>query len=224
MHVNVTHWWISSVTDDKQQLKTTARALGEVMDTLATESLLKVTEHPDYTVRSQAITSLGKIGGDDQLAEGLSIFLADSVYVVRKSGTVALGRIGSESSLQHLAEALRDHHFSVRLTAYDAILKYDSLAHPIVADLLKNSTDDRTKALVIRLAGELNIIALTDRIEQFLSNENDLVRGWSAWSWGRLEGQRALGRLKEMREEESSLLVQSLIDDTIRHLQSLTNE
>ncbi|MCK4858587.1 MAG: HEAT repeat domain-containing protein [candidate division Zixibacteria bacterium] len=209
-------------TDNNDQLRTTARCLGEVKDTTAIADLLRVASHNDYTVRSQAVTAIGKIGGDDRLAATMTRFASDSIELVRKSAVVALRRIRSPSSVTALIAALDDDNFAVRLTAVDALLDLDTLATPQIIDLLETTTHRRTQALALRLIGELELFAAMKQVEKLTDAADPMVRGWAFWSWGRLRGPGIIHRLRSLEVIEDNLFVKSQLNETIDYLQRLS--
>lgn len=205
-------------TDNKDQLRTTCGALAEVKDPAAIPALYEVGKNDDYTVRSEAITAIGKTGGDDSVAMRVAEFLGDSVYVVRKSAVAALGNIGAQRSLPDLAMALDDEDFAVRLTAKDALAKYGDKATETVLALIKQDRSFRMKSLGLRLAGELELGKTTPEVEKCIKFIDPLVRGWAIWSWGRLRGEGVVERLRSMLVKEKDTFVRSQIQTTIDYL------
>jgi hypothetical protein len=210
-------------TDDKYQLRTTCRCLEEVKDSRAIDALLKVASHSDYTVRSGALTAIGKSGGGATTAARLEPFIRDSIAVVRKSCVAGLGILKAPSSVDLLIRALTDLHFSVRLTAYDALVAYDSLAATPIVALLDSVKNPATTSLAIRLAGRLHLRQSQQRVERYLSSDDPMLRGWAVWSWGRLLGREARGQFGKLRETESDLFVKSQLDETTAYLDTLTS-
>lgn len=210
-------------TDDKYQLRVTARCLAEVKDSTAIDALLKAAVNPDYTVRAEALAAVGKSGGGAATAMRLEPFCDDSIYSVRKSCVYGLGRIKSPSSVDILIKSLADPHFAVRLTAYDALVSFDSLAHPKITTLIDTSQTAEITAQAIRLVGQLRIHQAEPKIDIFLTDPNPLLRGWAVWSWGRLKGKAAAPELDELKSRENDLFVKSQLTETRAYIDTLTS-
>jgi HEAT repeat protein len=210
-------------TDSKYQLRTTSRCLAEVKDSTAVDALLKAATNQDYTVRAEALAAVGKSGGGASTAAKLEPFFNDSIYSVRKSCVYGLGRLKSPASLDLLIRALADSHFGVRLTAYDALVSFDSLAREKVATLLDTVREARVIGLAIRLVGQLRIHQVEPKIVSYLADDNPLLRGWAVWSWGRLRGKDAAPQLDEMQKREGDLFVKSLLTETRAYIDTLSS-
>ncbi|MCX6833361.1 MAG: HEAT repeat domain-containing protein [candidate division Zixibacteria bacterium] len=210
-------------TDNKYQLRTTSRCLAEVKDSIAVDALLKAATNSDYTVRAEALAAVGKSGGGTSTATRLEPFFNDSIFSVRKSCVYGLGHLRSPASLDLLIRALADPHFGVRLTAYDALVSYDSLAREKVAVLLDTVKVAPVTGLAIRLAGQLRIHQVEPKLASYLADSNPLLRGWAVWSWGRLRGRDAAVQLDELQKSESDLFVKSLLIETRAYIDTLTS-
>ncbi len=210
-------------TDDKYQLRVTSRCLAEVKDSTSVDALLKAATNSDYTVRAEALAAVGKSGGGAATAARLEPFFNDSIYSVRKSCVYGLGNLKSPASLDLLLRALGDPHFGVRLTAYDALVSFDSLAREKVAALLDTVRFAPVTGLAIRLAGQLRIHQVEPKLALYLADGNPLLRGWAVWSWGRLRGKDATAQLDELQKRESDLFVKSMLTDTRAYIDTLTS-
>jgi HEAT repeat protein len=134
-----------------------------------------------------------------------------------------LGNLKSLASLDLLLRALADPHFGVRLTAYDALVSFDSLAREKVATLLDTVRVAPITCLAIRLAGQLRIHQVEPKLASYLTDSNPLLRGWAVWSWGRLRGKDAAAQLDELQKSESDLFVKSILTDTRAYIDTLTS-
>lgn len=205
-------------SDNKDQLRTTARCLAEVKDSAAISYLIAVTSNADFTVRGEAITAIGKSGGGESSARLLESALSDSIDIVRKCAVFGLGAAKSPKSLAYLLAALDDESFAVRLCAYDAIASFDSLAYNAVASALADPLSERQRVLLLRLGGQLKIKSTTKLITNSLVDPSPEVRGWAAWSLARLEGKTATSKLKQVAKSESNQFVRSQIQDALELL------
>jgi HEAT repeat protein len=106
-----------------------ARCLERIKDTAAVIPLIEHMDHPEYSVRSQVATALGKTG-DARALDSLIVHLAyDPDSDVRKSCAVALGLIRREDTDQSLvgelsrwlSEAFEDSFFGVRQSAISSL-------------------------------------------------------------------------------------------------------
>jgi hypothetical protein len=210
-------------TDDKYQLRVTSRCLAEVKDSTAIDALLIAATNSDYTVRAEALAAAGKSGGGAATAARLEPFFNDSIYSVRKSCVYGLGHLKSLSSLDLLLRALSDPHFGVRLTAFDAIVSFDSLARNKVAALLDTVRVTPVTCLAIKLVGQLRIHQVEPKLASYLADGNPLLRGWAVWSWGRLKGKDATAQLDELQKRENDLFVKSMLTDTRVYIDTLTS-
>jgi hypothetical protein len=210
-------------SDNKYQLRVSSRCLAEVKDSTAVDALLKAATNSDYTVRAEALAAAGKSGGGAATASRLEPFFNDSIYSVRKSCVYGLGNLKSPESLDLLLRALADPQFGVRLTAYDAIVSFDSLAREKVAALLDTVNVAPITGLAIRLAGQLRIHQVELKLASYLADSNPLLRGWAVWSWGRLKGKDAAAQLDELQKRERDLFVQSMLTDTRAYIDTLTS-
>ncbi len=204
------------VTDNKDQLRTTCRCLAEIKDTAALAPIVPVTTHSDFTVRVEAVTAIGKIGGP-RAAKLLDPFVADSVGLVRKAAIYGLSLLNEPSTSVLFMRALNDDYYGVRLVALDALAKLDSAAHAVILTELPFTTG-RTKALLLRLCGQLSLRAAQREIERSLSEPDNSVRGWAVWSLSRVLGEKSRSLLKWLAANEPDLFVRSQADDGLRFL------
>ena len=182
---------------------------------------MKVTNNSDYTVRSEAVTAIGKSGGGEKTASLLEPLLHDSIAYVRKSCVAGLGLLKVKASLPSLINALNDRHYAVRLAAYDAIVAFDTLAKASVAALLDTVTNTMTTAFAIRLAGELHVQQSVNKVIGFIGYPDPLLSGWAIWSTSRLEGKNSKSRLEQLQSTESDLFVRSLLSESLLYLDTL---
>lgn len=209
-------------TDNKYQLRNACRCLGDVKDSTAVDALLMVAIHPDYTVRSEAITAIGKSGGGVATATRLEPFLRDSIAVVRKSCVAGLGNLKSLSSIDLIVSSLADAHFSVRLTAYDALVAFDSAVARQVSSLLDSVRAPMIAALAIRLTGQLRLHQSEALIDHYLVSDDPSLRGWAVWSCGRLRGKVAQEQFLKMQATEKDIFVRSMLGEAVSYLDTLT--
>lgn len=203
-------------TDNKDQLRTTCRCLAEVKDTAALDALVGVAKHLDFTVRVEAVTAIGKTGGE-RGSRLLEPFLTDSVSLVRKAAVAGLGMIKSPGSSVLLMRALNDHYYGVRLAAYGGLAGLDSVVHQVVLTELP-FTHGRTKALLLRLCGQLRILESRPELERSLSEPDGVMRGWAVWSLGRVLGEKSRSLMSWLARSEPDLFVRSQAESILTML------
>jgi len=206
------------VTENKDQLRTTSRCLAEVKDTAAISHLLPATKHQDFTVRAEAVTAIGKSGGGAPTANMLEPVIADSIDIVRKCVMYGLGLNKSPSSIPVLITSLNDESFVVRLTAYDALVSIDSIAHTQIVAAMTNSKDQRERVLLLRLVGQLGINQAKDMIQESLLDSASTVRGWAVWSLARVGDKTAKWRIEKLSKFEQDVFVLSQIGEALSYL------
>ncbi len=210
-------------TDDKYQLRTTCRSLADIKDSTAISDLLITATNSDYTVRAEAVTAIGKSGGGANTAAKLEPFLRDSVFSVRKSAVYGLGVLKSPGSAELLVRSLYDPHFGVRLSAYDAIVSFDTLSFAQVTALIDTVKTPAVAGLAIRLAGRLRIHQVEPKVAVYLNDADPLLRGWAVWSEGRLLGRNVAPKLSELQSRETDIFVKSMITDTRAYIDTLSS-
>ena len=90
-----------------------ARAIGELRDERATETLIVALADNDWRLRQMATWALSEMKDDRAVAALCNVLLADSKPEVRLGAAEALGEIRSESALASLKQALNDSESSV---------------------------------------------------------------------------------------------------------------
>ena len=112
------------LTTDSLQLSRVALMLNFLADESSIDNLLKITTRPFYWVRYEAIRTLGQIGNNKAIA-AVRTALQDSNEVVRTVAAVAAGKIKDQFLVPSLMVALTDRYYGVRLSAIEALKKFD---------------------------------------------------------------------------------------------------
>ncbi|HWO57657.1 MAG TPA: HEAT repeat domain-containing protein [bacterium] len=102
-----------------------ARCLERIKDTAAVMPLLAHLDHPEYSVRSQVATALGKTADRRALAPLIAALESDADSDVRKSCAVALGYLPDTAATRVLFRALNDEFYGVRQAAIRALAQHD---------------------------------------------------------------------------------------------------
>ncbi len=121
-----------------RSLKQSLWVLGEIGGEEIIEPVARFVDDDEWTVRSGALTALGKSGSYRSLPYILQS-LTDTVALVRKSGYYALSEIATVKELHYLLEGLRDPYYGVR---YAARVGLKRLGPSVKGQLLKKIGDD----------------------------------------------------------------------------------
>ena len=102
-----------------------ARAIGEVRDGRATETLIATLSDADWRVRRLAAWALNEMKEKRAVAALCQLLLGDSRAEVRSAAAEALGEIASRDALSSLQRALNDPEVGVRAKANWAIAEIE---------------------------------------------------------------------------------------------------
>ena len=102
-----------------------ARAIGEVRDGRATETLIATLADADWRVRRLAAWALNEMKEKRAVAALCQLLLGDSRAEVRSAAAEALGEIASAEALPSLQRALNDPELAVRAKATWAIAEIE---------------------------------------------------------------------------------------------------
>lgn len=124
-----THVFQEAMTDQDWFVRATAaKALGQIKDVRAVNSLISVLNDKDWFVRERAAEALSKIG--EPAVGPLILALKDRNGLVRERAADVLGKIGDAKSMKPLMEAFQDNELYVRAKA---ILAFESVRRRINA-------------------------------------------------------------------------------------------
>ena len=112
-----------------------AYTLGDIKDSLAVGPLMEACAHTRWQVRDDALGALGKIG-DRRAEPAVVAALTDRIGQVRKSAAVSCGKLSLASAAQSLVGMFNDPFYGARMTAMEAILKFDTA---VVIDRLESA-------------------------------------------------------------------------------------
>jgi len=196
-------------TDNLDQLRNTARCLGEIGDKSATSSLLPLFDHDNHTVRSTAVTSVGKCHDSSAVDNCISL-LSDQAEPVRKSAAVALGRIGDARAVHSLIAALEDTHFSVRMSAVRALT---SIGDRACEDLISGFDDlrDFGKYLAFEVWAGCKYVHARKLLEKATYSGDTYTRAFAIHALATVDAKKARKRIRKMLPVETDLLVISRI-------------
>jgi HEAT repeat protein len=99
-----------------------AKALGQIRDKRAVESLIEALSDDHEYVRKCSTEALGEIG-DDRALDKLVAALNDEDVEIRTSAANALGKIGNKRAIEKLIASLKDKDTNVQINAANALGK-----------------------------------------------------------------------------------------------------
>jgi hypothetical protein len=108
-----------------RSLKQSLWVLGEIGGEEIIEPAAPFVDDDEWTVRSGALTALGKSGSYKALPQVLGC-LMDTVALVRKSAFYALSEIATEAELIYLLKGISDPYYGVRYAALGGLKKLDA--------------------------------------------------------------------------------------------------
>jgi len=189
--------------------RNTARCLERIKDTAAVIPLLAQMDHPEYSVRSQVATALGKTR-DSQALDSLINHLAnDPDSDVRKSCAVAIGDCGGLKEAGALVTALADTSFAVRQASVAALIKmkvYDSRV-----SLPKSDTSWYYYGVASHGSIVANFASIDrkedNRIDRWLFSRDALIRGFAVEGLGAGNPLQHEGRVAKLKKSETDPFV-----------------
>jgi hypothetical protein len=196
-------------TEHLDQLRNTARCLGEIGDKSATHALLGLFGHDNHTVRSGAVTAVGRCHDSSAVSDCI-VMLQDKTEPVRKSAAVALGRIADSRAASSLIEVLDDSHFSVRMSSVRALTAIgDPACESLIASVDSMSQTASYLAYEVWAASEYR--PARKILEQATNAENKFRRGFAILALAAVDPGKAEKRIKKMLKTETDLFVLSRI-------------
>ncbi len=194
--------------------KNAARCLERIKDTAAVIPLLAQMDHPEYSVRSQVATALGKTGDSQAMDSLINHLSLDADSDVRKSCAVAIGDCGGQPAFAPLIDALADSSFAVRQSSIAALIKLQ-VPLPLIRDAAA-SQELKERALDLRELGRIVVACAVSEpraegaIDAYLKSSDPLVRGFAVEGLGLgipIEHESKVAKLKA-RETDPFVLAQ----------------
>jgi HEAT repeat protein len=179
-----------------------ARCLERIKDTVAVLPLLSHLDHPEYSVRSQVATALGKTADRRALAPLIASLESDADSDVRKSCAVALGYLPDTAAARVLFRALNDEFFGVRQAAIRALAQHDQTV--ALPDGITTTPD------VIVALGATGDPESRQWLQKLLNDPDPKRRGFAVEGLSQkepLESTKAIAKLKD-KETDPFVLAQ----------------
>lgn len=202
-----------------------ARCLERIKDTAAVMSLLAHMDHPEYSVRSQVATALGKTGDIRALGALSDHLRQDQDSDVRKSCAVALGGLeygalgdkGATAAYESpLLAALRDSFFGVRQAAQQSLIKL-GVQDPDLILVLIDDTSSTAQAQVARHSalvamGGSDAYSVRRYLESLLKSDDFLIRGFAVEALGLSNSAKSVDPIAQLKKRETNPFVIAQID------------
>lgn len=183
-----------------------ARCLERIKDTAAVVPLLAQMDHPEYSVRSQVATALGKTKHHSALDSLIAHLSSDQDSDVRKSCAVAIGDCGGNIGIDALVAALADSSFAVRQSSMSALIKLKApmplLDVESVAGL--STTAKNARLLSLCAIAEPRSEKLIDRL---LEDDDALARGFAVEGLGVGDPLQYEARVAKLKKQETDPFV-----------------
>lgn len=166
------------------------------------EDLLISLKNSDWEERYLSAKKLGELG-ETRHSKYLIPLLNDSNRNVRVAAAVALGKIQDKSVVETLITALADPNIWVRLQIVEALGKiHDSSVALILAQFIENESNERVKATIIKVLGQLGDPKTIPMILSYLKDGDIRIRA------------NAVEALELLGYDKLSNVLTPLIDDS----------
>lgn len=146
--------------------------------------------------------------GERRLAKKLPLLLAlleDPHEQVRIAAIGSLRKLGLKKAVEPLIAALADPSEWVRVKVVEALGALGARRDAnLLAQFLENEEDDRVRATLLRVLGELGGADLAPVIALYLRDPNDRVRANAVEALERLGGGEFGGRLRALLDDRSN--------------------
>ena len=221
-----------SLKGEKREFKMAAiKALGEIGDPEALETLLSIHKNEDNEMKMIVNEAFGKIK-DNSSVDLLIKDLSSKTKEVRYSATTALGNIGDNRAVEPLILLLNDEYPWVRQAAAKALGQIGD--KKAIAPFI-NLLDSKDSQLIFTAVESLGAIGDSDVVEPLiavLAHDDALVRKAGADALGKIGDKKAVDPLIEILSDESeppriaATIALGKIGDkkATRHLQNLLQE
>lgn len=179
-----------------------AWALGEIEDSASAPVLMQALRSPHAPVRLASIDALGTLEETRALKEIERLLHEDASAPVRAHAAEALGDIGSNASVNALADALRDPSAPVRYAAVEAIGDLHDLdVAPRALVAATQSADAKLQMLAVMVLAEIHDPKTVDALLAFTSHANRDVRLKVAEAFGEIRSAKASGGLMQLLKD-----------------------
>lgn len=183
-----------------------ARCLERIKDTAAVVPLLAQMDHPEYSVRSQVATALGKTKHHSALDSLIAHLSTDHDSDVRKSCVVAIGDCGGNTGIDALVAALSDSSFAVRQSSMTALIKLKTSMPLLDLESVAGLSTVATNARILSLCAIAEPRS-EKLIEGLLRDADPLTRGFAVEGLGVGNPLQYESRVAELKSSETDPFV-----------------
>ncbi|MBD3258408.1 hypothetical protein GF377_08235 [candidate division GN15 bacterium] len=198
-------------------------ALGDIKDSAAVDPLIGIAGHDRWQVRDQAVGALGKIG-DRRATPTVTAALIDTIGQVRKAAAVSSGRLMAEGAAERLVGMFADEFYGARLSAYHALLSFDTATVMGVLEDSVVSSTDLVANLCCKLLGEYGTDRARDILLQQTKASDPGRRAHAAVALIKADPLDNCDYRRYFVPQETNRLVQLKIESALRDVETTNNE
>ena len=164
--------------------------MGDAHSLLSSNELIEALRDPSFTVRQEAIHSIGRMPAEDELVDALIGVLEDPESELNISAARALGRIGSPRAIPALRRTLFSGYRPLEAnSARSLALLGDSQSTPHFVTKLEEEPNARLRLAYVAALGKLRVEQAVDQLFALLrSTKSEVSRGEIGLAIARIAG------------------------------------
>jgi MFS family permease len=145
-----------NLSGDEMTRGVATEQMGDAHSLISSNELVEALRDPSFSVRQEAIHSIGRMRADDELVDALIDVLEDPESELNISAARALGRIGSPRAIPGLRRTLFSGYRPLEANSARALaLLGDSQSTPHFQDKLEQETNPRLRLAYVSALGRL---------------------------------------------------------------------
>ena len=150
--------------------------MGDAHSLLSSNELIEALEDPSFTVRQEAIHSIGRLPAEDELVDALIRVLEDPESELNISAARALGRIGSPRAIPALRRTLFSGYRPLEAnSARSLALLGDSQSIPHFLVKLEQEPNPRLRLAYVSALGKLRVEVAVEQLFDLLQQSQSEV-------------------------------------------------
>ena len=150
--------------------------MGDAHSLLSSNELIEALEDPSFTVRQEAIHSIGRMPAENELVDALIGVLEDPESELNISAARALGRIGSLKAIPALRRTLFSGYRPLEAnSARSLALLGDSQSIPHFLTKLRQEPNPRLRLAYVSALGKLRVEGSVDQLFELLQQTQSAV-------------------------------------------------
>ncbi len=199
---------------DERAIVATTEQLGQAKSPLAVDELVETLRDPRFNVRFEAIISISRMPSDPRLTQALIEVVHGTELALQAIALWALGRIGDESALPTVREALDSPYASIRAQAARALGALRD--REMIPELLARLQSETDKGLQMAYASALGNLHAEEAVGPLLARldatENPGARLELALSLARIVGHEHVfvNLLRQSRSDVDTATAQAI--------------